>query len=526
MEKPMKKIVFIEPRPPDYHVFSKWGLPRLGCILLATILKKHGIDASVYVEAGGSEIDLNDVLSADAVGITTITPTAPRAYEIGDIIREHGIPVFMGGPHVSFLPDEALNHCDYVLRGEAENTIIPFLQALEKGGRMEGIEGISMKKNGGVYHSEKKSLCGNLDDLPFPDFSLIRGVRKFSVTPVMTSRGCPFDCNFCSVTGMFGRHFRYSSPRRVVDELKHIVPPANPEWVFFYDDIFNANPKRMKELLRLMISEGVTPHWTAQVRTEVGKDPELLELMKESNCFACYVGLESINPNTLKAYNKKQTIEDVKVCIRNLHAHKIKVHGMFVLGSDEDDIETIRQTAKFAKENRIETVQFMILTPIPGSRYYQEILSQDRLFTQDWSLYDGQHVVFEPMKMSYWELQTETIRALSKFYSWWQIIKKLIRFDFYNSLLRAWGHRLIIKWRRGNRDFLSLLKDLTQSAGKVGLTMEAFSARAKRLEYAAKKAAEDIREKVRNLRVTTNLSAGNSLSAGSPNKDTGHPPRT
>jgi len=492
----IEKVIFIEPRAPDYHVFSKWGLPRLGCVLLATILRKHGINCVVYVEAGGTEIDLQDVLSADAIGITTITSTAPRAYEIADIAREHGIPVFMGGPHVSFLPEEALEHCDYVIRGEAEDIIYPFIKALEMGEGLEMISGISMRMNGVSYHSPTRCTCYDLDSLPFPDFSLIQGVKRYPITPVMTSRGCPYDCSFCAVTGMFGRRYRFVSPRRVVEGLQSIVPPADPNWVFFYDDIFNAHPKRTKELLRLMISEKVTPHWTAQVRTEVAKDKELLDLMEESNCYACYVGLESINPQTLKAYNKRQTPEDIQECIEKLHEHKIKVHGMFVFGSDEDDVHTIRQTAKFAKKNNIETVQFMILTPLPGSRYYDDLQKQDRLVTREWSLYDAHHVVFEPKKMSIWELQTETFRALLKFYSWWQVIKGFINFDLHNSLLKVYGRRLIVKWRKRNKEFLELLGELTKSAGKMRPTMESFSSRARWLELMAKRAAGDIRVRI------------------------------
>ena len=128
----IKKIIFIEAKPPDFHIFSRIPLPRLGTILLGTILKQEGYEVASYVEEF-ADLDLDDLLSADAVGLSTITSTTPRSYEIADQLRKHGIPVFMGGAHVTYLPDEALEHCDYVLRGEADEVIVDFVKALEKG---------------------------------------------------------------------------------------------------------------------------------------------------------------------------------------------------------------------------------------------------------------------------------------------------------------------------------------------------------------------------------------------------------
>ena len=133
----MKKIVFIEPKPPDFHIFTKMPMPRLGTVLLGTTLKENGYDVKSYVEAI-EDIDIRDVLQADAVGISTITSTSPRAYEIARLVRKSGIPVFIGGPHVTFLPDEAIENCDYVIRGEADEIILDFIKALERGRPVSG----------------------------------------------------------------------------------------------------------------------------------------------------------------------------------------------------------------------------------------------------------------------------------------------------------------------------------------------------------------------------------------------------
>src|SRR3990167_6668577 len=499
----VKKIIFIEPKPPDFHIFSRMPLPRLGTVLLGTILKEKGYDVKSYVEAVG-ELDLKDVLTADPVGISTITSTSSRAYEIARIVRKAGIPVFMGGPHVTYMPDEALEVCDYVLRGEADETIVDFIKALETGMGFEAITGLSYKKNGETIHNKTTSYCKDMDKFPCPDFSIVKGLEKdarkrLSITPIMTSRGCPYDCSFCSVTGMFGQKYRFRSKEKVIEELQ-LHKDNGGGWVFFYDDNFTADKKRTKELLRLMIEKGLTPTWTAQVRVDVAKDPELLDLMKRSNCHTVYIGLESVNPETLKAYNKKQSVEDIERCIKKLHEHGIRIHGMFVFGSDNDTVETIHQTVTFAKKNDLDSVQFMILTPLPGTSFFREMEKQERFITKDWSLDDAPHTVFEPKKMTYYELQYETLKATAKFYSIGQIIKRAIRMHIFNVSIKIYGRNLTKKWAKKNQYFLEYTKAITEKGKKI--------------ELVAKNTAEDVKEKFKQLEISgvlSNLNAARNL---------------
>ncbi len=490
----MEKIVFIEPSPPDFHIFSRMKMPRLGTVLLGTKLKQNGYKVKSYVESVGP-LDLEDVFTADAVGISTITSTAPRAYEIAQLIKKMGIPVFMGGPHVTFMPDEALEHCDYVLRGEADDSILDFVKALERGEGFEKIPGLSFTRDGKVIHNKGAAFCEDMDSIPCPDFSIVKGLetdayRNLSITPIMTSRGCPYDCSFCSVTSMFGHKFRCRSTERVLEELRTHKEQGG-DWVFFYDDIFNANKIRTKKLLHAMIENDLAPPWTAQVRVEVAKDPEIIELMKRSHCHTVYIGLESINPETLKAYNKKQSLEDIERCITTLHKNRIRIHGMFVLGSDEDTTDTIHETLRFAKKNDLETIQFLILTPLPGTKQYQDFERQGRIISHDWSLYDAHHVVYEPKRMSYYELQNETLRATKQFYSIGQIGRRVLRFDVFNVSLKTYARNLVNKWQKKNQYFIEYTKALT-NAGKT-------------IELTTKKTAEDIKEKFRLLELSGTL---------------------
>ncbi|MFA4874224.1 MAG: radical SAM protein [bacterium] len=488
----IRKIVFIEPKAPGNHVYSKWGLPRLGTLTLGAMLKQAGYEVKIFIEEIRG-IDWDDVFDADLVGISSITSTAPRAYEMANMVRKAGIPVFMGGPHVSFLVEEALAHCDYVLCGEAEGSILPFMEAIKTGVGLESVSGLAWKYG----HSIRKNALGeqvmDLDSLPFPDFSLVAGSKKFkgdlSVTPIMTSRGCPFGCNFCSVTAMFGRRYRFRSVENVIAELKQ----RNPSWVFFYDDNFAARPEHTKELLRRMIDEGIKPKWSAQVRIDAANDPELLSLMKKAGCAIVYIGLESINPKTLAALNKGQTPEQIETAIRTINSYGIGIHGMFIFGADHDDPATIKATVKFAKKNELTSVQFMILTPLPGTYIFEKFESENRLLSRDWGYYDAHHVVFAPKGMNAVQLQTLTIKAMLKFYSLGSVLSGLNRFDIWTMMIRAYGWRLTRKTRSNLRGFAEHLKELYQHAGN-GLN----SAR-QGIQLGARKTTDDLKDIIRRV---------------------------
>jgi radical SAM superfamily enzyme YgiQ (UPF0313 family) len=457
----MKKIIFVEPKAPGFHIYSKWRLPRLGTVLLATILKKRGHDVKVFIEEI-QKIDKEELFRCDLVGISTITSTAPRAYALCDELLARGIPVVMGGAHPTFLTDEAMGHADFVVRGEGEEAIVELIDALDGKRPLGSIAGLSYWNGDQIVHNAARELCPDLDAHPSPDLSLIAsfgtGTRSFfrnsNIIPVITSRGCPFSCKFCTVTTMFGRKYRFRTTEKVLEDIRPYVDRT----IFFYDDNFAANKKRTKELLTRMIEEKLTPYWTAQVRADVAKDDELLDLMERSNCHTVYIGFESINPKTLELYSKGQTLEDIKESIRKLHEHGIQIHGMFVLGSDEDDVAIIRETARFAKKVKIDTVQFMILTPIPGSEIFHEFDERNKIFTYDWTFYDGHHVVFKPKNMVPIVLQKEAVRAMKKFFSRAQAVKSLFKGDLRHAIIKSYANHLLKKWDRFNKDFYYKLK--------------------------------------------------------------------
>ena len=297
-------------------------------------------------------------------------------------------------------------------------------------------------------------LLTALDKLPHPDFSLINGYcPKSLVIPISTSRGCPYDCSFCSVTKMFGRTYRFRSAESIIEEILS----RKAKTLFFCDDNFTANPVRTKHLLHLMIKNRIND-WSCQVRCDVAKDKTLLNLMAQAGCKVVCVGFESVNPMSLEAYQKKQTVADIVTAIQSFHKKKIKIHGMFVLGGEDDTKRTVWETVKFATKQRIDTIQIMILTPFPGTKIYEALKKQKRIFSRDWSLYDGQHIVFNPKLLSARELQLNVIRAYAKFYSLSKAFMLIVKLRFRNAIFRFMGYAILKKWLRYNRNMQWLLQ--------------------------------------------------------------------
>ena len=257
---------------------------------------------------------------------------------------------------------------------------------------------------------------------------------------------------------MFGRKYRFKSIERVIKEIQACAPKKGH--VFFIDDNFAANKSRTKELLRTIIDLKIKFEWSAQVRTDVAKDPELMRLMKKAGCFAVFIGFESINPRTLDLYNKGQGIADIENSIRIVKQHNIRIHGMFVLGSDTDDIQTIRNTAKFAKRLNIDSIQFMVLTPLPGTPVFDDLKNSGRLIHTDWSKYDAHHTVFEPFLMTAYELHVETLKAMAKFYSWGAVLRNLSRFDFFYAAVGLYGIRSVKQALSGAKNYIEQLRGL------------------------------------------------------------------
>ncbi len=394
-----KKILLVEPRGRGESMFVyQSNFPLMGPVVLGTILKAKGHETLVYSESMvGSDVPDALLAWADVLSLSLLTLTSLRGYRIARRYRElnpKGV-VVLGGIHPSFMPEEALEYADYVFCGEGEEVFPDFLE----------------------FGSDEKIITGgkvsDMDSLPIPDWTIVAGFEKVKVQPVMTSRGCPYDCSFCTVTAMFGRKFRMASPERVLEELKR----TDKSMVFFYDDNMVASPARMRRIAELMIESNLKIKWYAQMRADASRDPELLRLMHRSGLRHAFIGFESVSDATLEEYNKQQSAEQIKAAIKAFHEAGVGVHGMFVYGSDADTPDIFGETLRFCRDARLDTAQFAALTPFPGTRLYEKLQRENRILHSRWDFYDGLHVVFKPRNMSPVDLQQGVFQSFQDFYS-------------------------------------------------------------------------------------------------------------
>jgi radical SAM superfamily enzyme YgiQ (UPF0313 family) len=464
----MKKIVFIEPKASNLHIYSRFKLPRLGLYILGTLMKNRGWDVEVICEETRT-VDYSRLKEADLIGVSTITATAPRAYLIADRIRKMGIPLIMGGPHVSFMADEALQHADFVIRGEGERALMALIDAWEDGRDYSGVPNLSYREGDEIRHNPRGAGVADLDQIPFPDLEGLnfkpRALGGGVTIPVQTSRGCPYDCSFCSVTGMFGRRYRFRSTASIIEELRRYNRPKTH--IFFYDDNFAADRRHLRELLTAMIREEFCFSWSTQVRADIARDEDLVALMRQAGCSVLYIGLESVNPRSLEASCKRQTVPEIVEAVRIIRNHHIRIHGMFVYGFDEDDWSTVRKTVRFAKRAGLASTQFLILTPLPGSRVYRQMNTENRLLFRDWSLYDAHHVVFQPKRFSLLALQRAQLFSHREFYSGLRALKAFLQGKWIELGLAAYARRLNHLWEKRNQAFMKAIELLTCRSARI-----------------------------------------------------------
>jgi len=341
----------------------------------------------------------------DLVGITSLTTTSTRGYEIADAFRERGVKVVMGGIHVSTLPDEALHHCDSVVIGEAEGLWERLIQDFRCGN-------LKRKYQNGTFV--------DLRGLPLPRRDLLNPTDYVTINTVQTTRGCPFNCSFCSVKIFNGGRYRFRPIEDVVEEIK-TLPSRN---VFFVDDTILSQRERTKELLKALIPLKI--RWGSQSTILIAQDDELLELAAESGCVGFALGLESFSPNTLdemgKNFNKPEYFHKL---IKKIKSYGMIVWGSFVLGFDRDDEKIIRYTIEMARNSKLDFACFNFLTPLPGTEVYHQLVREKRLTNQNWADYNMANLVFKPTKMSGETLEREMRNAWLDFYSLKAICKRL-----------------------------------------------------------------------------------------------------
>ncbi len=448
------KIALVETASTSTHVYSRTYLPRVGIATIGAILKSRGYECDLWFQAV-SPVGIEQLSSYDLVGIGALSSTVPEAYSLADSMKLNGKLVVMGGTHVSFMPAEALEHCDYVAIGEGDVSFPALVEALSRGELPDAIPGLAFKRADGAVFLTGPAEPVDFASLPSPDFSLSPQLDPGNLPPIIvTSRGCPHDCTFCSVTTTFGRRYRFKNIDQVIAELRPVLHRS----VCFGDDNFCANPPRTRALLAEMLAREAVPlRWAGEMCVGAAKDGELLDLMQATRCRMMYVGIESVDAGTLKAYGKVHDLDGVGRCVERLHAHDIGIHGMFVVGPD-DPPDTARRIVDYSFAVDLDTIQIMSLTPFPGTRSYESY--EDRLLHRDWRYYDGMHVVARPSACSAREMQLAIINQMQRFYGLRGLATGWAPGRAWRFKSRAGGYVLARRWERENKAYLERLDTL------------------------------------------------------------------
>jgi radical SAM superfamily enzyme YgiQ (UPF0313 family) len=366
-----------------------------GPLILATMLRDRGHNAAVYEELY-RRVDLEKLLHADVIGISTMTSTAPRAFHIADFFRSRGKRVVIGGMHATVAPEETLAHCDTVVTGEAESVIVDVMENRIKDKVVDA------------------PYTGDLDTVVFPDYSLLKTPCREA--NLMTTRGCHYSCSYCSTSRMF-MPYRERSVESVIAELTY-YKKCGFQYVNFQDDNFTGNRKRAKQLLAKMIEDKLVFRDVFFFgRADMVLDEELLSLLSRANLRSVLIGIESLNPVSLEQIGKKIKLEPLLASMPNLGKYKIKLLASLVLGLDTDGVADIRKAIEFCRDINAFTLQPAVLTPFPRTPVYKQYQEERRMVTKDWQYFDLMHATFHPKKMSVRDLQMEFYNALRRFYT-------------------------------------------------------------------------------------------------------------
>ena len=412
------KIVFITPasdlrRIPMYRWGGKvYGHSNsiTGPLILGGILKRAGHQVEVYEELNANEHFRRLLRNTDIFCFSLMTSNAPRGYQLADMVhQESNARVLMGGIHVTYRPEEALEHADQVICGEGESTIL------------DVVEGRITDK---IVQSRPYD---DLDRAPFPDYSILKTPCKSA--NVLTTRGCPYQCTFCTTSRMFAP-YRQRSVDNVIDEIR-MYKKMGFRYMNFEDDNFTADKERAKEICRRMINEGLTFKETFFFgRTDMANDEELLQLLHAAHLNRVLIGIESLNQSALDTIHKGQSIDDIKRAAAACQKYKIRLIASLVLGIDDDDKDDIRRAVNFAKDINAYQIQPALLTPFPDTPVFRQFENEDRMITHDWSQFDMMNVTYRPKHMTPWELQDEFYAAAKHFYDFKSVktIRKIFGF--------------------------------------------------------------------------------------------------
>ncbi len=484
MHSPSKKrylFRIIIPAYPAFNIYSRIArrTTALGPVCVASAVNKmQQWDVEVIDEnnlgkfgprtktAGADHEFLQSKRPADVVGLYGgLTSTIPRLYQIAQFYKKHDVTTISGGQHFvpETIPNALSKGIDYIIRGEAEQTIKEILQALQKNQDVKNIKGIAYLENAKPVYTENRQPLTDFDSLPLPDFSLVR-YAKIKLFPIERIRGCGMNCEFCTVKGK-PRHAR---PERTIEHISLLVETYNAKHFFVVDDLFG---QQRDETIRLckMLTEyqkriGRRLRITVQIRLDKARDYELLNAMENAGIRTICIGYESPIEQELKAMNKHIRAHDMLSLTKIFHEHGFLVHGMFIfcypLRNNNDFKMSANERAgiykKFIREAKIDTIQILLPVPLPGTELRERLKKQNRIYPLEdigWQYYDGSFPLFEPDEpLNSEQVQKGGRKIMGRFYQFGYMFLVPVNILSFTSLI-FFLHDLGQGWRRWYRSW-------------------------------------------------------------------------
>lgn len=449
------KILLVHPKLED-NFFNEIQLPPLGLAYIAAVLRSNGHAVSIF-DSIFCKNQLRDIRAAvindrpDIVGITATSSLVKISLKMACLIKSINprIATVLGGVHPTVFPHQVIQSpdVDYVVCGEGEQSMLALVRAIEEAEEPKGIPGVVYKKNGEIIANGPAEPIADLDTLPFPAYELLPLRRYHSLqisrrpfASMITSRGCPYECIFCSARLIMGKQYRFNSPERTVEEIKYLMKRFQVREVLFKDSEFTLHMGRIERICDLLINEGVDIAWSCNGR--IGRmSRDLLKRMRGAGCRLIEYGVESGDEEILGRLNKQIRVDEVKQTFALTREAGMKTIANFMIGNPGETRESIEKTFRLAKDIRPDYCDISYLTPFPGTKLY------DLARARGWLLdsYDPSRIRVDECTMNATRMSTEELRkSFQKFY--WNfylrlryILRRLPRLTFYELKMNILG---------------------------------------------------------------------------------------
>jgi anaerobic magnesium-protoporphyrin IX monomethyl ester cyclase len=461
------KVLLVEPPRRTWEVMGNYVSPPLGLAYLAAVLETAGIELDI-LDCNASKIGWSalgetiEQLQPNIIGAAAITPSFYEALRVMEIAKKisPGIVTVLGGPHVTFTPEETLTQCpeiDVIVRGEGEQTLLELVRCYEKGGNLSQVEGIAFRDGQEPVLTPPQPLV-NVDELPLPAYHLLPMEKyhfnilgKFAT--ILSSRGCPHKCTFCAEWRFWGGKWRPRNPKKIVDEIELLHKRYGRECFWFGDDCFNVDAERIQEICSEIMARKLDISWFYQGRADlVIKHKDLLPQMRRSGNLMAQIGVESSTNKELEEFNKNLTMEQIKEAIDLLQKHDIVAQGLQIIGTRRDSADSIAHKLRCMKWLDPAFPIFTMFTPFPGSDVYEEAKANGWLETLDYSLYDMSYAIMPTEYLSRKQLMPLYYGCFKSYYlDPLKIIKGLASRNSWKR--KIWRHMLKYTAKQMARSF-------------------------------------------------------------------------